>query len=93
MESTGDAVCPCAASNDGHPGELLERRELEEQVQKCISALDDEYRESTSFCGTFRGFSYDEIRDVLQIPDGTVKVAACRARAAGAEGLPEKGYG
>ncbi|MEN6467504.1 MAG: hypothetical protein ABFD45_00930 [Smithella sp.] len=36
----------CLAATDGsHPGELLERRELEAQVQKCISALAEDYRE------------------------------------------------
>lgn len=75
----GDAVS-LAASNTGHPGELLERRELEEQVQKCISALDEEYREIVVL-RDIQGFSYDEIRNILQIPDGTVKSRLSRARA------------
>lgn len=76
----GYAVChtgPC----DGDPGELLERRELEAQVQKCISALEGDYRE-VLVMRDIQGFAYDEIRDILQIPDGTVKSRLSRARLA-----------
>ena len=75
----GDAVY-LAASDTSNPGDLLERRELEEQVQKGISALDEEYREIIVL-RDIQGFSYDEIRSILQIPDGTVKSRLSRARA------------
>ncbi|MRR17071.1 MAG: sigma-70 family RNA polymerase sigma factor [Deltaproteobacteria bacterium] len=70
-----------AGSEGGDPGELLERRELEAEVQKCISALDADYRE-VLVMRDIQGFAYDEIRDMLQIPDGTVKSRLSRARLA-----------
>jgi RNA polymerase sigma-70 factor (ECF subfamily) len=76
----GCAVC-LAASPEGHPGEILERREREAQVQKCISALDGDYRE-VLVMRDIQGFSYEEIRGILRIPDGTVKSRLARARAA-----------
>ncbi|MHB8137310.1 MAG: RNA polymerase sigma factor [Smithellaceae bacterium] len=81
------AACP-AASNENHPGELLERCELEAQVQKCISVLDEDYRE-VLIMRDIQGFSYEEIRKVLQIPDGTVKSRLSRARLAMKDCLKE----
>jgi len=79
----GQGGCPVclAASNEGHPGEQLERRELKAQVQKCISTLEGDYRE-VLVMRDIQGFSYEEIRDVLRIPDGTVKSRLSRARMA-----------
>lgn len=74
------AICP-AGSEGGDPARLLERRELEAQVQKCISALDGDYRE-VLVMRDIQGFAYDEIREILQIPDGTVKSRLSRARLA-----------
>jgi RNA polymerase sigma-70 factor (ECF subfamily) len=59
----------------------LEQREREAHVQKCITALDVEYRE-VLVMRDIQGFSYEEIRNVLQIPDGTVKSRLSRARLA-----------
>jgi RNA polymerase sigma-70 factor, ECF subfamily len=85
LDETVDGQGGCAAclavSNEGHPGELLERREREEAVQKCIAALDCEQREVVVM-RDIQGFSYDEIRDILRIPDGTVKSRLSRARMA-----------
>ena len=61
--------------------EQIEKRELHEKVQKCIGSLDDEYREILVL-RDIQGFSYDEIRDILKIPDGTVKSRLFRARTA-----------
>jgi len=77
----GDCKTCLAASSEGHPGEILERRELEAQVQECISALEGEQRE-VLVMRDIQGFSYEEIRDILQIPDGTVKSRLSRARLA-----------
>ena len=55
-------------------------------VQKCIDSLDDEYRE-VLVLRDIQGFSYDEIRDILKIPDGTVKSRLFRARDALKNGL------
>jgi RNA polymerase sigma-70 factor, ECF subfamily len=62
-----------------NPGTYLEMREREAQVQKCIASLDEDYRE-VLVLRDIQGFSYEEIRDILKIPDGTVKSRLSRAR-------------
>lgn len=59
--------------------EQMERKELQEKVQECMNGLDDEYRE-VLVLRDIQGFSYDEIRDILNVPDGTVKSRLFRAR-------------
>jgi RNA polymerase sigma-70 factor (ECF subfamily) len=61
--------------------EQIEKRELSERVQECIGTLDDKHRE-VLVLRDIQGFSYDEIRDILHIPDGTVKSRLFRARIA-----------
>ena len=61
--------------------EQIEKRELNEKVQQCIGTLDDEQRE-VLVLRDIQGFSYEEIRDILHIPDGTVKSRLFRARTA-----------
>ena len=68
--------------------EQVERREVEAKVQACVSALDAEYRE-VLVLRDIQGFSYDEIGDILKIPDGTVKSRLFRAREALKDGLKE----
>ena len=80
-DGQGDCARCLAVSNENDPATLLERRELEAEVQKCISALDGDHRE-VLVMRDIQGFSYEEIRDVLQIPDGTVKSRLSRARMA-----------
>jgi RNA polymerase sigma-70 factor (ECF subfamily) len=74
------ALCQTSA-NDTNPGAQMEKREREAQVQKCITSLDEEYRE-VLVLRDIQGFSYEEIRDILKIPDGTVKSRLSRARSA-----------
>jgi RNA polymerase sigma-70 factor (ECF subfamily) len=76
----GCQACLTAASIC-NPVEQLEQREREAHVQRCITALDVEYRE-VLVMRDIQGFSYEEIRDILQIPDGTVKSRLSRARVA-----------
>ncbi len=59
--------------------EQLERKEIEARVQECIGALESEYRE-VLVLRDIQGFSYEEIRDILKIPEGTVKSRLFRAR-------------
>jgi RNA polymerase sigma-70 factor, ECF subfamily len=59
--------------------EKLEQKEAEARVQGCINGLDTEYRE-VLVLRDIQGFSYEEIRDILKIPDGTVKSRLFRAR-------------
>lgn len=65
--------------NHDHPDKQIEMRERKYHVQKCITSLDEEYRE-VLVLRDIQGFSYDEIRDILKIPDGTVKSRLSRAR-------------
>jgi len=66
--------------------EQLEKREVQAKVQECIHSLDDEYRE-VLVLRDLQGFSYEEIGDILKIPDGTVKSRLFRARDALKESL------
>lgn len=61
--------------------ESLERRDVQQKVQECINSLDDEFRE-VLMLRDIQGFSYDEISDVLTVPEGTVKSRLFRARGA-----------
>ncbi len=59
--------------------EQLERKEMQMKVQECINGLEEEYRE-VLVLRDIQGFSYEEIHDILKIPDGTVKSRLFRAR-------------
>jgi RNA polymerase sigma-70 factor (ECF subfamily) len=59
--------------------EHLEKKEIQAKVQHCIDRLDPESRE-VMVLRDIQGFSYEEIRDILKIPDGTVKSRLFRAR-------------
>jgi len=61
--------------------EQLEKKELQAKVQECIGTLDDEFRE-VLVLRDIQEFSYDEIRDILNIPEGTIKSRLFRAREA-----------
>ena len=50
-------------------------------MQECIEVLDTEFRE-VLILRDIQGFSYDEISDMLDIPQGTVKSRLFRAREA-----------
>jgi RNA polymerase sigma-70 factor (ECF subfamily) len=68
-----------SSQNDANPDVQMERREREVQVQKCITSLDEEYREILVL-RDIQGLSYEEIKDILKIPEGTVKSRLSRAR-------------
>ena len=57
----------------------LERKELQEKVQECISSLEKEFKE-VLVLRDIQEFSYDEIHDILNIPEGTIKSRLFRAR-------------
>ena len=59
----------------------LEKREMEKAIQGCIASLESEYRE-VLVLRDIQGFSYEEIRGMLSLPEGTVKSRLFRARAA-----------
>lgn len=64
--------------------EQLEQREIQLHVQRCIETLEEEQR-VVVVLRDIQGFSYEEIRDMLKVPEGTVKSRLFRAR----DGLKE----
>jgi RNA polymerase sigma-70 factor (ECF subfamily) len=68
-------------ANDANPGIEMENRERDARVQQCITSLEEEYKEVV-ILRDIQGLTYEEIRDILQIPDGTVKSRLSRARSA-----------
>jgi RNA polymerase sigma-70 factor (ECF subfamily) len=81
VEMKTEGVFSQSLINNNNPGMQMEKRERETQVRKCITSLDEEYRE-VLVLRDIQGFSYEEIRDILEIPDGTVKSRLSRARSA-----------
>lgn len=67
------------ASDDPTVHEQLETKELKQKVQECIKALDETYRDVVVL-RDMQGLGYDEIHDILRIPEGTVKSRLFRAR-------------
>ncbi|RLB04657.1 MAG: RNA polymerase subunit sigma-24 [Deltaproteobacteria bacterium] len=61
--------------------ERLEKSDIQQKVQGCINALDAEFKE-VIILRDMQGFTYDEISDMLKIPEGTVKSRLFRAREA-----------
>lgn len=66
-------------SNEPSVLEKLEKRDIRQKVQSCISSLDNEFRE-VLVLRDIQGFSYDEIGVMLKIAEGTVKSRLFRAR-------------
>jgi len=79
VEAKSEKLLNPSLVNGANPGTQMEKREREAHVQRCITSLDHEYRE-VLVLRDIQGFSYDEIRDILKIPDGTVKSRLSRAR-------------
>jgi RNA polymerase sigma-70 factor (ECF subfamily) len=67
------------ASGDPSPLERLEKKDIQHKVQGCIDSLEHEFRE-VIVLRDIQGFSYDEISNVLELPEGTVKSRLFRAR-------------
>ena len=59
--------------------EKLEKKDVQQKVQGCINSLDNEFKE-VLVLRDIQGFSYDEISDMLKMPEGTVKSRLSRAR-------------
>lgn len=70
---------PELSSNDPSVADTIEKRELQNRVQECINALDNEFRE-VIVLRDIQGFAYSEISDMLRIAEGTVKSRLFRAR-------------
>jgi RNA polymerase sigma-70 factor (ECF subfamily) len=61
------------------PLEHMEKREVEGKVRECIDRLEDGYREVVVL-RDIQGFSYEEISDMLKVPEGTIKSRLSRGR-------------
>ena len=59
--------------------EKLEKKNIQQKVQGCIDSLENEFRE-VIVLRDIQGFPYDEISDMLKIPEGTAKSRLFRAR-------------
>lgn len=78
-EASAEDIFNQSLISSTNPVEQLEDRERNAQIQKCITLLDDEYRD-VLVLRDIQGFSYEEIGDILNIPEGTVKSRLSRAR-------------
>jgi RNA polymerase sigma-70 factor (ECF subfamily) len=78
-EKITDTILSQSFTSSSNPCTQMEKREMEAYVQKCITSLDEEYRE-VLVLRDIQGFSYEEIKDILKIPEGTVKSRLSRAR-------------
>jgi RNA polymerase sigma-70 factor (ECF subfamily) len=76
---TGGLLARDPPSRETPAIEQLEQKEIQAKVQGCINTLDAEYKQ-VLVLRDIEGFSYEEIGDILKIPDGTVKSRLYRAR-------------
>ena len=67
------------ATNEPSALERLEKKDIQQKVQRCINSLNDEFRE-VLVLRDIQGFPYDKISDLLNVPEGTIKSRLFRAR-------------
>lgn len=80
--ATGNEARPIDPASGEMPViDLLVQREMQEKVQQCINDLEKDHREILVL-RDIQGFSYEEITEMLGLPDGTVKSRLSRARSA-----------
>lgn len=85
--ATGNESRPIDPASGEMPAiDLLVRKEMQEKVQQCINRLEKDHREILVL-RDIQGFSYEEITEMLGLPDGTVKSRLSRARSAIRESL------
>jgi len=79
-EEEEEIESPTWIADDGpSPEESLERRELEQAIQNCLSGLDEEFRVVVVMVD-LQGMDYNEVSVALNRPLGTVKSRLARAR-------------
>jgi RNA polymerase sigma-70 factor (ECF subfamily) len=64
--------------SDG-PEEILLKNENMETLQRCIAGMPEKYRMAI-ILRDIRGFSYSEMGEIMELPEGTVKSRISRAR-------------
>jgi RNA polymerase sigma-70 factor (ECF subfamily) len=65
-------------TSDG-PEEILLKNENTETLQRCIASMPEKYRMAI-ILRDIRGFSYSEMGQIMELPEGTVKSRISRAR-------------
>jgi len=81
-------IAKSPASDEPSVLERLEKKDIQQKVQGCIESLESDFREVV-ILRDIQGFSYEEIGDMLNIPQGTVKSRIFRARSVLRECLKE----
>ncbi len=76
-------------SDDLTPDEKVERDEIKRMINNAINELSDEHR-TAIVLRDIQGFSYKEISEIVNCPEGTVKSRISRARQALKEILMSK---
>jgi RNA polymerase sigma-70 factor (ECF subfamily) len=79
VRTDGGELAAELASGEPSILERLEKKDLQQKVWACIDSLENEFKE-VIILRDMQGFSYDEIGDMLKIPEGTVKSRLFRAR-------------
>ncbi len=79
VEAEDGPIARDIASGEPSVVETLEKEEVRRKVQNCIGGLESEFKEVVVL-RDIRGFSYDEVSEILRIPEGTVKSRLFRAR-------------
>ena len=67
------------ADNSSEPDKLLEKKEESSYILRCLNKLNNDHRE-VLILRDIKGFSYDEISEILECSVGTVKSKISRAR-------------
>jgi len=79
MKTEEGSVLLDPPSGEPTADEQMEKKDMETAIRDCIRSLDPEFRE-VLVLRDMQEFSYEEIRDILRIPEGTVKSRLFRAR-------------
>ncbi|KAF1084131.1 ECF RNA polymerase sigma-E factor [Sporotomaculum syntrophicum] len=79
-----------AADGSYSPEEIVQRREMQRQVQLCLNELSDDHR-LILILREIQGLSYEEIATALQCSIGTVKSRISRARSALKDRMSKQG--
>jgi RNA polymerase sigma-70 factor (ECF subfamily) len=91
LSAEPERVLDSSASEEGNPVRQSELREGEKLAQEALSMLRVEYRE-VFVLKVIQGLTVQEVAEVLQMPEGTVKTNLHRARKQLTDFLSEKGW-
>jgi RNA polymerase sigma-70 factor (ECF subfamily) len=91
LSAEPERVLESIASEQGNPARQSELREGERLAQEALDTLRVEYRE-VFVLRQIQGFSVQEVAEVLQMPEGTVKTHLHRARKQMIDFLSRKGW-